>query len=96
VRLSVQIGAKKSTLTIRSVEGNPRKTDYFIDSQLHFMDDLFAFDYTFMDEHSNPKRHKHEIYTKDRRRKHERYTQCCVFFVPTEDKTIGRKQSVDL
>ena len=60
-----------------------------------FTDELFAFDYTFMDKHSNPKRHKHEIYTKDRRRKHERYTQFCVFFVLTEDKIIGRKQSVD-
>lgn len=60
-----------------------------------FTDELFAFDYTFMDKHSNPKRHKHEIYTKDRRRKHERYTQFCVFFVQTEDKIIGRKQPGD-
>ena len=51
--------------------------------------------YTFMNEHSNPKRHKHEENTKKRRRKHERYTQFCVFFVQTEDKTIGRKQPVD-
>ena len=61
-----------------------------------FMDDLLAFDATFMDEHSNPKMHKHEENTKDRRRKHERYTQFCVFFVQTEDKTIGRKQPADL
>ena len=60
------------------------------------MDDLLAVTYTFMEEHSNPKMHKHEIYTKDRRRKHERYTQFCVFFVQTEDKIIGRKQPVDL
>lgn len=29
-----------------------------------FMDELFAFVYTFMDEYSNPKRHKHEENTK--------------------------------
>ena len=54
-----------------------------------FTDELLAFDYTFMDELSNPKMHKHEIYTKYRRRKHERYTQFCVFFVQTEDKSSG-------
>ena len=46
--------------------------------------------------YSNPKMHKHEENTKKRRRKHERYTQFFVFFVQTEDKTIGRKQPDDL
>ena len=40
-----------------------------------FMDDLFAFYYTFMDEHSNPKRHKHEENTKKTRRKDEENTK---------------------
>ena len=32
-----------------------------------FMDELLAFAYTFMDEHSNPKMHKHEENTKETR-----------------------------
>ena len=32
-----------------------------------FTDELFVFAYTFMDEHSNPKKHKHEENTKDTR-----------------------------
>ena len=71
-------------------------TDELLMSLYTFTAELLAVTYTSMDEHSNPKMHKHEIYTKDRRRKHERYTQFCVFFVQTEDKTIGRKQPVDL
>ena len=54
-----------------------------------FADELFAFAYTFMNEHSNPKKNKHEENTKKRRRKHERYTQFCIFFIQTEDKSPG-------
>ena len=55
-----------------------------------FADELFAFAYTFMNEHSNPKKNKHEENTKKRRRKHERNTQFCVFFVWRRRKSTGK------